>query len=294
MLYFGMLRKYFPVFGMLLLFVSCTKEQQLSLSQKNIVITGPGTTYYSDEDYNDLLELSDTSKIYSIDELKHSMNAIVVIFNKYHDRAGAFPTLYNVVTNVAYNTLIHSTSSYATQGRAFMNEFAKHYIRNLHSYLLGKPVEPAWLNYYNRVAANRNSLLHLALSGINAHITYDIPFVLLNIQAEDAFFPDFKEYTDFIAATYPEAAAELETRYGIKNANHVFKMFALGDILDGFEGNGFTTHLVIDVLRTESWNRGMDLVHQRRTETQMHTYCFQSFNEREELIQSMDDQRLLY
>jgi hypothetical protein len=257
-------------------------------------VAGPGTTYYSDEDYNKLIELTDTSKIYSINELKYSMNNIVVIFNKYHDRAGAFPTLYNVVTNVAYSTLIHSPSAYAEEGRAFMNEFAKHYIRNLHSYLLGQSIEPAWMNYYTRVASNQNSLLHLTLSGINAHITYDIPFVLYNINAEDAFFPDFKEYTDFIAGTYPQAADELELQYGIRNADNVFQMFQLGEWIDGFAGDGFTTHLVIDVLRSESWQRGMDLVHTKRTPDQMHKYCFQSFNEREALLQKMDDQRLLY
>ena len=289
-----MVRKFLSVISLVFLLLSCQKEKQFLLSEKNIKITGTGTTYYTDEDYNRLVEFSDTSKIYSISELKYSMNNIVVIFNKYHDRAGAFPTLYNVVTNVAFNTLINSPSSYAVQGRAFMNEFAKHYIRNLHSYLLGQPIEPAWLNYYTRVAANQNSLLHLTLSGINAHITYDIPFVLYNIQAEDAFYPDFKEYTDFIAGTYPEASAELKKQYDIQNADHVFQMFELGQIIDGIAGNGFTTHLVIDVLRSESWQRGMDLVHLNRNETQMHTYCFQSFKEREALIQKMDDQHLLY
>lgn len=289
-----MIRKFLPFLAFVFIFASCQKQQTASLSEKNIKVVGAGTTYYSDEDYNKLLELTDTSKIFSINELKYSMNNIVVIFNKYHDRAGSFPTLYNVVTDVAYSTLINSPSSYAAEGRAFMNEFAKHYIRNLHSYLLGQPIEPAWMNYYSRVAANKNTYLHLALSGINAHITYDIPFVLYNIQAEQAFFPDFKEYTDFIAATYPEAAAELNKQYGIQNANAVFKMFAFGDIIDGIAGDGFTTHFVIDILRSESWQRGMDLVQMKRTSSQMHIYCFQSFNEREELIQGMDDQKLLY
>ena len=84
-----------------------------------------------------------------------------------------------------------------------MNEFGKHYIRNFHSYLLGQPIEPVWLNYFQRAADNKNSILHLGMSGINAHITYDIPFVLDDINAVEDFYADFTVYTDFIASTYP-------------------------------------------------------------------------------------------
>lgn len=289
-----MIRQLFTAACLLLLFSACQKQATRSLAQQNIRVVGPGTTFYSDEDYQRLVELSDTSKIPTITELKNNMNEIVSIFNKYHDRAGAFPTLYNVVTRVAYESLINSSSAYAWEGRAFMNEFAKHYIRNLHAYLLGQTIEPAWMNYYIRVAGNQNSFLHLVLSGINAHITYDIPFVLYNIRADDAFFPDFKEYTDFIAGTYPQAAAELKVQYGIQNADNVFHLFDLGNIIDNIGGSGYTTHMIIDILRTESWNRGMDLVHQKRTPEQMHTYCFESFKEREAVLQQSDDQHVLY
>ena len=107
--------------SILLLCTFCTKEKQPSLSEQHIQIVGEGTTFYTDEDYNLLLELTDTSKIYSIVELKYSMNNLTAILNKYHDRVGAFPTLYNVVTNVAYQTLSTSTSVHAPEGKAFMN-----------------------------------------------------------------------------------------------------------------------------------------------------------------------------
>lgn len=273
---------------------ACQKETTQTLAQQHIRITGPGTTYYSDKDYLELVALSDTSKIFTITELKHSMNSLTAILNKYHDRAGSFPTLYNVVTDVAYTSLINSTSPFAPEGRAFMNEFAKHYVRNLHAYLLGKDIEPAWLNYYQRVAENKNTFLHLAMSGINAHITYDIPFVLLNIQAQADFEQDFKDYTDFIAGTYPAAADELEAQFGIQNADEVFQLFGIGEAIDAMNGEGFTTHLIVDMLRTESWNRGMILVKGNLNETQMHHICFKSFAERETILQTADDARLLF
>lgn len=285
--------KIFLLSAFVVILSSCQKTETALLSEQHIVVSGSGTTFYSDEDYLTLLELSDTTKIYTITELKYSMNEMVLIFNKYKDRAGAFPTLYNVITNVAYNSLINSTTPHAADGRAFMNEFAKHYVRNLHSYLLGEPIEPAWQNYYQRVADNQNSILHLAMSGINAHITYDIPFVLLNIGAQDAFKEEFKDYTDFIAGAYPQAAAEMRLQYDVKKADEAFKLFGIGDFVDGIFGTGFTTHAVVDILRTESWQRGMDLLHEKRTVQQMHTICLQSFKDREGILQAGDEAKLL-
>lgn len=278
----------------LLILSSCKKESIPNLSMQHINIVGEGTTYYSNEDYNLLLDITDTTKIFTITEFKYSMNTIAQIMIKYKDRAGAFPVLYNVVTNVAYETLNNMHTDYAEMGKVFMNEFGKHYIRNFHNYLVGNNIEPAWLNYYKRSAANKNSILHLAMSGINAHITYDIPFVLDNINAVDSFYPDFKIYTDFIAATYPEVSVELNKQYGVENAANVFKLFQLGDLIDGLNGTGYTTHLVIDVLRAQSWERGMKIEKGIRTTSQMHQECITDFSLRENILQGFDDAKLLY
>ena len=273
---------------------SCENARQPYLSEQNIKVTGVGTTYYTDEDYLRLVELTDTSKIYTITEFKYSMNNIAPILNKYKDRAGAFPTLYNVVTDVAYETLNNMHTEYAEMGKAFMNEFGKHYIRNFHNYLLGNPIEPAWLNYYKRVADNKNTILHLGMSGINAHITYDIPFVLDNIDAVQEFFPDFEVYTDFIASTYPQVAVELKKQYGVQKADEAFKLFQIGNAIDNINGEGFTTHMVIDILRSQSWQRGIELQKGNKTISQMHMTCITEFNVRENILQTADDAKLLY
>ncbi len=273
--------------------LSCQKQEPL-LSETHIKVYGAGTTYYSDEDFLRLVALTDTSKIYSITEFKYSMNNIAPILIKYKDRAGAFPVLYNVVTNVAYETLSNMHTEYAEMGKAFMNEFGKHYLRNFHSYLLGQPIEPAWLNYFQRAADNKNSILHLGMSGINAHITYDIPFVLDDINAVEDFYADFTVYTDFIASTYPQVAVELEKHYGVQKANEAFKLFQLGDWIDGMNGTGFTTFMVIDLLRSQSWQRGMDLEKGKKNIEQMHIFCMSDFKIREDILQVADDAKLLY
>ncbi len=277
-----------------LLVVSCQKQRQPLLSETHIKVFGAGTTYYNNEDFLRLVELTDTSKILSITEFKYSMNSIAPILNKYKDRAGAFPTLYNVVTNVAYETLSNMHTDYAEMGKAFMNEFGKHYIRNFHNYLLGNPIEPAWLNYYKRVAENKNTFLHLGMSGINAHITYDIPFVLDDIDAVQEFYPDFEVYTDFIATTYPQVAIELKKQYGVQQADEAFKLFQIGDIIDGINGEGFTTHMIIDELRSQSWLRGIELQKGNKTLQQMHQNCISDFYQRENILQGADDAKLLY
>ena len=286
--------KHTLLIGISLFFLlACQKEKQALLSQKSINIIGAGTTFYSDDDYLQLVKLTDTSTIPTIAEFKYSMNNIASILLKYKDRAGAFPVLYNVVTNVAFETLSNMHTEYAEMGKAFMNEFGKHYLRNFHSYLLGQPVEPAWLNYFKRVAANKNSILHLGMSGINAHITYDIPFVLDDINAVEPFLDDFTVYTDFIASTYPQVADELNRQYGVQQADEVFKLFFIGDILDAANGEGFTTHLVIDALRTQSWLRGLDLQNGKKNIQQMHSICLSEFNLRENILQSAEEANLL-
>ena len=273
--------------------LSCQKQEPL-LSETHIKVFGAGTTYYNNEDFLRLVELTDTSKIYSITEFKYAMNNIAPILIKYKDRAGAFPVLYNVVTNVAYETLNNMHTEYAEMGKAFMNEFGKHYIRNFHSYLLGQPIEPVWLNYFQRAADNKNSILHLGMSGINAHITYDIPFVLDDINAVEDFYADFTVYTDFIASTYPLVSVELEKHYGVQKANEAFKLFQLGDWIDGMNGTGFTTFMVIDMLRSQSWQRGMDLQQTKKNIPQMHNICISDFKIREDILQIADDAKLLY
>ena len=272
---------------------ACQREKQALLSELNIKVKGSGTTFYTDEDYLRLVVLTDTSKIHTITEFKYSMNNIAPIVLKYKDRAGAFPVLYNVVTNVAYETLSNMHTEYADMGKAFMNEFGKHYLRNFHSYLLGQPIEPAWLNYFRHASDNKHTILHLAMSGINAHITYDIPFVLDDINAVDSFYTDFKVYTDFIASTYPQVAVEMNRQYGVQQADEVFKLFQIGDIIDGINGAGYTTHLVIDMLRSQSWQRGLDIEKGNKTIQQMHTICFSDFNLREKILQDVDNAKLL-
>lgn len=284
---------WFVFLSFCLMIFSCEKARAPYLSEKNIKVIGTGTTFYNDEDYLRLIELTDTSKISTITEFKYCMNGINEIILKYKDRAGAFPVLYTVVTNVAYETLNNMHTEYAEMGKAFMNEFGKHFLRNFHSYLLGKPIEPVWQNYFERVANNSNSILHLGMSGINAHITYDIPFVLNDIDAVDEFIDDFTVYTDFIASTYPQVADKLHEIYGVQNADEVFKLFFIGDIIDAANGQGFTTHLVIDILRTQSWNRGLNLQNGISTFQQTHNTCLSDFKARENILQSADNGKLL-
>jgi hypothetical protein len=108
------------------------------------------------------------------------------------------------------------------------------------------------------------------------------------------FEHEFEAYTDFIAATYPAASLELNNKYGVQNADNVFKLFELGKAIDDINGEGFTTHFVVAVLRTESWNRGMKLVQHLLNTKQMNAICWQSFKDREKFIQFFDDQKLLY
>lgn len=80
----------------------------------------------------------------------------------------------------------------------------------------------------------------------------------------------------------------------IKKALVAFKLFQLGDWIDGMNGTGFTTFMVIDMLRSQSWQRGMDLQKTKKNIQQMHNICISDFKIREDILQIADDAKLLY
>jgi hypothetical protein len=85
----------------------------------------------------------------------------------------------------------------------------------------------------------------------------------------------------------------MNRQYGVQQADEVFKLFQIGDIIDGINGAGYTTHLVIDMLRSQSWQRGLDIEKGNKTIQQMHTICFSDFNLREKILQDADNAKLL-
>ena len=280
------------VFLIALFILSCKKDEVLS--NFAIQIKGPCTTQYSAEDYHRLVELTDTNTVKNISDVKSHMNELTTILLKYKDRVGAFTVLYNAITNDAYNVLSVQVSPHIVESRRFMTEFANHYLRSFHNYLTGKPIEQGWLKYFKDCADCHNTILHLGLTGINVHITYDIPFVLHDMNAQPDFFPEYRQHTDFIAAGYPDAAVDLKNVYGVQNASNVFHIFDFGLALDGILGDGATTHAIIDMLRVESWDKSRALINGTMTIPQMETMLFKSFTERDKLIDDLQDQNLLY
>jgi hypothetical protein len=221
------------------------------------------------------------------------MNELTDIMLKYQDRVGAFTVLYNAITNDAYEALWTQALPHSDESRRFMTEFANHYLRSFHNYLTGKPIEQGWLKYFKDCADCTNTILHLGLTGINVHITYDIPFVLQDMNAQPEFFAEYRAHTDFIAGGYPKAADDLAVVYGVQNAENVFHIFDFGLAMDGLLGEGATTHTVIDVLRVESWQKSRALLNNNMTVPQMETMLFKSFTDRDKLIDALQDQGLL-
>lgn len=275
------------------LLISCSKEQA-DPSNYAIRLKGPCMVKYSAADYERLVYLTDTNNVENIADVKAHMNELSGIMLRYRDRAGAFTVIYNAITNDAYDELWTQALPHSDESRRFMTEFANHYLRSFHNYLVGNPIEKPWLKYFTDCANCENTILHLGLTGINVHITYDIPFVLKDMGAQPDFFPEYRAHTDFIAAGYPKAAGDLESVYGVGNADYVFHIFDFGLAMDGLFGDGTTTHAAIDILRVESWQKSRAIITGNMTIPQLEAMLFKSFSDREGLIDAVQDQGLLY
>lgn len=274
------------------LLCTCCKKSDDSI-ELPVYYLSKQTTIYTEADYQRLLLLTDTQNIQNIAQLQVNMNALTEILQQYKDRLGAFPTVYNEVTKEAFIFLSAYESPEKEMGQQFMLVFAKRYIRNMHAYLLGLPLEKVWQNYFHRSAFTRNTILHLAMSGINAHITYDIPYVLNEINAISGFEDDYKLYTDFIASTYPICAEKLKDIYQVKYAEDAFQLYDLGEEIDDIYGDGFTTNAIIGFLRDESWQNGFQVILHHQDLILMDRKIYNLFLEREAFIHEFDQKNLL-
>lgn len=156
------------------------------------------------EQYDELLEVSHISTFISYLEAPYRIRRVAEIFADAGDRRGIFSSLY--VTTTDESTRSTREGEYENQHLAeeLVMGFANRYLGALHDHLTGvdrDAQEPKWVEYYDLTAQCQNSPLYVLGTGVNTHLTHDLPRTLIEINATDSFEDDFVYFGELLGET---------------------------------------------------------------------------------------------
>jgi predicted DNA repair protein MutK len=92
---------------------------------------------------------------------------------------------------------------------------------------------------------------------MDAHLTVDLAEALASIRAPASYREDFFRFGEALADATPELVRAL-SRHGV-DASLLADGGAVGETVDRFAGEGATSQLGFQVIRTEAWTAGQGL-----------------------------------
>lgn len=229
------------------LFVSCTKDNPTTIQGK-----------LKDKDFQRLIELSDTSTLVDINDFSSRIAEIQDIFSMIADRRGVYPTILKAITNYYISSLdIENGYKYPEQFNAFYLDFCKRFLSALHIHLLGQKNEYHWEQYFKYAQIN-HKVSRLTMEGINSHFTIDMARAVASAKLSKSNQADWNFFGTQTLDAVSSFTDELYAEYGV-DATDVFRLFFLGDVIDGLAGAGSATKFGYEFLRTEAFNNGVKL-----------------------------------
>jgi hypothetical protein len=172
-----------------------------------------------------------------------------------------FPAVYSAITQASVKLVANAGVDDLARSRALIVDFGQRYLHALAAHLDGDKVPAHWQRHF-ALAAGKKPSLRAAASAINAHLSVDLAEAVVACGAGRAFAGDFATFGRALAAATPDVTAAL-ARHGIDGARFVKAGF-VGDIVDAVAGQGTTSRLGFQVIRTEAFTNAMllrDCVH---------------------------------
>ena len=206
----------------------------------------------SDEDHMELLELTDTKTFVSYEDTPARMRRIAEIFSEAKDRRGLFPSVSVMITEESVQTTSEGHYQHQDLAEQLVEVLFRRYFDAFHGYLQGQEIEPQWQEYFRLAQVCSNSPLYVLGTGVNTHLTYDLPLTLLHIGAEADFKDDFMKFGDVLVKQTQKSTDLLESQQGV-DAYGFFNGFALGSILDETAGEQFTARMIFQEVRANAW-----------------------------------------
>lgn len=272
-------RSSFGIFLLVLLICSCKKEQPKTHNQWKL----------NDADFQTVLTLSDTSTLTNLDEAGERLAEIQDVFSNIGDRRGAYPTILKAVTNYAISSFALENYKNTALMRAFYLDFVKRYLGALHEHLLGNKLEYHWDTYY-RYAKVEHNVSRLVLEGINAHFSIDMARAVALSKLNKSNQGDWDKFGTETLDAVSSFNDELFVEYEV-NAEEVFKLFFIGDLVNGLLGEGSATKFGYQMLRNEALSNGILL--QLSTNGNVEQNMKVAFTKKDNVILALDKMQML-
>lgn len=205
------------------------------------------------DQYEELLDLSDTSSFADYTEAPYRTRRIAEIFAEAGDRRGIFASMYVAITDESYRSTSEGVYQNKELAEQLVYVFARRYLGPLHAYLKGQPTEPKWLRYFELAANCRTSPLYVLGTGVNTHLTYDLPHTLKSIGAGLDFEADFMKFGEVLIDKTKESTDLLQSQQGV-DASGFFDGFIFGRTVDSFLGERTSAHFIFQRVRSDAWN----------------------------------------
>jgi len=209
-----------------------------------------GTLSY--EHYEELLMLSDLSTFKDYTEAPYRTRRIAEIFAEAGDRRGIFASMYVTITDESFRSTIEGVYQHQALAEQLVYVFAKRYLGPLHDYLLGAQNDKRWREYFRLAQICETSDLYVLGTGVNTHLTYDLPYTLLEIGAELSFEADFMRFGDLLVTKTEQSTDLLLEQQGVL-AYGFFNGFGAGQIADSLFGEQFTARYIFQQVRGNAW-----------------------------------------
>lgn len=216
--------------------------------------------------YEELLTLSDVAMFTDFRDAARRSERVAEIFAEAKDRRGIFASMYVEITKESVGSSVRGEYGDNVKAGELVKRFAERYFEPLHAYLLGgaesidaKPtVVWEWRKYYDLAEDCRTSDLRVLGTGVNNHMTMDLPYALSEIGAPKSFEADFMKFGNILILKKRQSTDLLETQQNVYAAAF-FDLFFLGKVIDGLFPKGTAATWGFQLIRAEAWRNGMSL-----------------------------------
>ena len=226
--------------------------------------------------YQELLRISDISTFVDFKDAAPRAQRVAEIFAEAKDRRGIFASMYVEITHESVGSTVRGEYGDNEKAAQLVKRFAERYFEPLHNYLRNGaagnagsakfPVVNEWREYYKLAENCKTSDLRLLGTGVNNHMTMDLPYSLQEIAAPESFKDDFMKFGNILILKKRESTNLLIEQQNVYAAGF-FDLFFFGRIVDSFAPVGTAATWGFQLIRAEAWRNGSALQEKRKERT---------------------------
>jgi hypothetical protein len=249
--------------------VPISGSQKIYPKAKPAFLSQCGSQMTQDQ-YAELLKVSDLDTFKDYREAAPRSQRAAEIFAQAKDRRGIFASMYVEITHESVGSSYRKEYQDSVKASELVKRFADRYFGPLHNYLLNGsfefndpskqkyPVVSEWTEYYKLSETCGASDLRILGTGVNCHMTYDLPMALMEIDAPLTFKNDFMKFGDILIQKKRQSTNLLISQQNVYAASF-FDLFLFGEIVDQFMPVGTAATWGFQLIRAEAWSNGIGL-----------------------------------